>query len=150
MTARTPVLIAVLALAAGVAACGPSAAPEAAGDAPSVPGALAPGLLLDTAPDTPVSSDGGTDAVAPPRAGAGPGAAPAIPPRDAAPSGAPAIRGRVVAGGTDHEPLTSLQRADGPPLLLDGPLAPELRRLAGATVEVRGAVSGVARRTVHV
>jgi hypothetical protein len=143
---RVPVR--VLFVAAVLVACGPSGAPETAGDTPAVPGAVAPGMPLDTAPDTPVSSEAPADP-GPPGAGAGGTGGGAAPSAGAA-AQEPAIRGRVVAGGTDHEPVTSLQRPDAPPLIVTGPLASELRRLAGATVEVRGAVSGVARRTIHV
>jgi hypothetical protein len=143
------VRVPALALAVAVlVACGPSATPETAGDAASVPGATTPDAPLDTAPDTPVSNEFPDIPSRPPAGtgGVGGGAAPST----GAPAQASAIRGRVVAGGTDHEPMTSLRQADGPSLVVTGPLASELRRLAGAVVEVRGDVAGVARRTIHV
>jgi hypothetical protein len=123
--------------AAGFTACGPAPAPEHAGQ---------------VAGDTVVVMPAGTAAAAQ-RVPADPAVvAPAAPAHPASPAAdtLPEVRGRIVVSGTEHEPLTTL-RVDGRmALIVTGPLAPELRSLAGAAVAVRGVESGAARRTIHV
>ncbi|MGH7444323.1 MAG: hypothetical protein ACREKM_05580 [Longimicrobiales bacterium] len=49
------------------------------------------------------------------------------------------VRGRVVVSSMGPQPLTTLQVDSGGPLVLEGPLAAELRTLNGASIEVQGA-----------
>jgi hypothetical protein len=52
------------------------------------------------------------------------------------------FRGTVVITGTAQEPFVTVQRDDGAAHIVQGPLAEELHTLAGALVDVRGAIAG--------
>jgi hypothetical protein len=61
------------------------------------------------------------------------------------------VTGVVVVSGTAMEPMPTILPEGGTAILLEGPLAPELRTLAGATVHAHGEISGEGlRRSMHV
>ncbi|HEU4585435.1 MAG TPA: hypothetical protein VFR95_06775 [Gemmatimonadaceae bacterium] len=61
------------------------------------------------------------------------------------------VKGRVMNGGTDRSPITSLVSDDGSATRLGGALLDELRALSGAELSVRGVMSsGGAGRSLDV
>ena len=60
------------------------------------------------------------------------------------------VRGRVLVSSMGPQPVTTLTTDSAGPLVLEGALEPELRRLGGALVEVEGARGTYAReRTIE-
>lgn len=60
----------------------------------------------------------------------------------------PALQGRIRVTGTAVEPLTTVETSGGP-VLIRGPLEPELRTLDGMTVRVSGRQAGTSTRTIE-
>jgi hypothetical protein len=61
------------------------------------------------------------------------------------------VTGVVVVSGTAMEPMPTILPGGGTAILLEGPLAPELRTLAGAVVRVQGTIAGEGlRHAMHV
>jgi hypothetical protein len=136
----TRVITAAVVAAALVAACsGPAPGPGT-----SAADTAADGMLTDTAL---VEHDAGEDVPPMESADAAAGAQTGRPDTVQAGTG---VVGRVVASGTEQEPITMLQVEGRMALVVTGALEPELRSLAGATVRARGPESGAARRTIRV
>jgi hypothetical protein len=114
-----PALLAVL-----LCACAAGADTPPAADADSIP-ALAPSTGADT-----VTAGSGAERV------------PAAMPADT-------LRGTVVVSGIGPTPLTTLTRATGAPVVVTGPLEPELRSLAGAIVLVHGRSASTPRPSIE-